>query len=519
MLVTELAERLEPSPVLGLLSLYDTENNAVRLLAAILRQRGYRVVEIYFKDWINNYFDPPATRELELLAEVLETERVNLLGLSLRSSPYFKVAGELTRFVRGRVGIPVIWGGLHPTLEPEKCIVEADAVCRGEAERALPEFIDRLSSHGDFLATSNFWFRTPQGVVRNEIGPLLEDLDSLPFRDYTHKDKFWIHRSRLRRGDPMASDPVYQIFTTRGCPFSCSFCYNSTLKKDLFLGKGRYYRQRSVRSVIEELHYARRVFRNLKRFRFDDEVFPFDKEWVAEFAERYRTEVGMPFECFLEPTIVDEEIVRRLRSAGLEVVYMGIQNNPRVSRQLYDRDVREDDILGAARLFHSLGIDARYQVILDDPLSTTEDKEWLFRLLLSLPRPIEVYLFSMTVYPRTELARKLMAEGLMTERDIEGEAQKTFRQYRVDLSYPRPAEDRFWAALIVLVSKSFIPKGLLFWLSRRLWLRRHPLPLVAFAQVANVAKMGWVAARMVSRGEMTTTLIRRWLHLRSLITQ
>ena len=40
-------------PRLGIISLWDVENNAVRILAATLRASGFKVVEIYFKDWIS----------------------------------------------------------------------------------------------------------------------------------------------------------------------------------------------------------------------------------------------------------------------------------------------------------------------------------------------------------------------------------------------------------------------------------------------------------------------------------
>ena len=41
-------------PRIGLVSMWDVENNAVRILAATLRAAGHKVVEIYFKDWISN---------------------------------------------------------------------------------------------------------------------------------------------------------------------------------------------------------------------------------------------------------------------------------------------------------------------------------------------------------------------------------------------------------------------------------------------------------------------------------
>ena len=54
-------------PRIGLLSMYDVENNAVRILAATLRAAGHHVTEIYFKDWVSNHIFPPTEEELESL--------------------------------------------------------------------------------------------------------------------------------------------------------------------------------------------------------------------------------------------------------------------------------------------------------------------------------------------------------------------------------------------------------------------------------------------------------------------
>ena len=56
---------------IGFISLYDIENNAARLLGACARQAGYQFTEIYFKDWINNKFDPPKDYEIERLLELI----------------------------------------------------------------------------------------------------------------------------------------------------------------------------------------------------------------------------------------------------------------------------------------------------------------------------------------------------------------------------------------------------------------------------------------------------------------
>ena len=505
---------------LGLVSLYDVENNAVRLLAACARAAGYRCVELYFKDWVNNHLDPPRPQELDNLIRLIREHELDVVGLSIRASAYHQVAVQLTGWIRRHCPhVKILWGGTHAILDPDRCIREADMVCRGEGEITLVQLLDRLSAGLDCSDLPNLVVRTGEEIVRNPVGPTVQDLDDLPFRDYTSRDKFFLMGRSVTQGDPMVSDPCFQMMNSRGCVFVCAYCYNSELS-ELYKGKGRYYRTRSVDSVLREIQEARKVFPRMKRIRFDDEVFLFSQDWYDRFVQRYPVEVGLPYEIFIEPKLAREDLFARLRDSGLEVVYMGVQNTYRVTNELYDRYVTNEQILECVHLFERLGLDARYQVILDDPEATWDDKRALFELLMSFPRgKFQLYLFSIVIFPNTKLARRLLAEGRITEADLEGERNKTFQQIRVSLNYPRPPEDLFWTSMLVLLTKDFLPTPFLFWLADNRFLQRHPRLLAWFAQGCNAVKMVGVVLRMLRRGEMSWTLVRRWMNVRSLITQ
>ena len=117
------------------------------------------------------------------------------------------------------------------------------------------------------------------------------------------------------------------------------------------------------------------------------------------------------------------------------------------------------------------------------------------------------------------MARKLLDEGRISPYEVEGpDNTRTFYQHRVNLQYPRPVEHTFWISLIQLLSKSFVPVPMLRGLSRSSVLRRHPWPLIQLAHGANYIKLGRQAGRLLAEGEMTSTLVRRWLHFGRVIT-
>jgi len=504
---------------LALVSLYVIENNGPRFIAALLRNHGFPVTEIYFKDLINNKIVYPTKNELKNLVNLLKKINPDIIGISVRASAYYEIAGKITSLLKRELNLPIIWGGMHTTVCPEESLKYADIVSIGEAELAMLDLMRRYSKKEDIVTTPNFWFKTKEGIKKNEIRPLLEKLDALPFRDYVSKNKYLIEGHRIRQGEPIKHYREFFISASRGCPFSpCSFCSNSQLEK-VFKGKGSYYRIRSVDNVIEELKQAKKIFKRLKRIRFDDEVFNFPKGWMEEFARQYAQFIKLPFEILLDPRAVDEENLRLLTEAGLKTVNLGIQNTERINKSLYNRNTTNQQVLRAARTIHNLNLEVHYHLLFDDPISNSRDKSDLFQLLLKIPRPYDLYLFSLIYFPQSALTERLLKENLITENEVEINDQKVLRQWRVDLSYPRSPEDRFWLSLIVLLSKNFVPLSFIRWLSRRRFLMSHPLGLVYFAQFSNLIKMAGVVLAQISTGEMTWIKFKEWANPRSLITQ
>ncbi len=504
-----------PGDAVALVSVYDTENNAVRQLAAGLRARGRRVVELYFKDWRNNRFEEPNDAEIRNLVRVLRDERVGLVGFSLRASAYEAVVRQLVGTVRAHTGLPCVVGGWHPTVRPESVITFADAIVRGEADETFPVFVERFFAGDPALAESpGCWVRVGDAVRRNAPAPLVARLDAVPWRDYDHADKWSIERHTVHRGDPMRGDPLFQVMCSIGCIQRCSFCHNSFDDG----APGARLRFRSVSSVLDELAARRRANPHIRRVRFDDEIFGIDRRWLREFAERYPTEVGLPFDFLTEPTVVSEEYAELLARAGADWVHMGIQSTESVNRDLLSRRADRDTTLAAVARLSKRGIRIRYLTMVDIPGVTDDQRRELFSFFASLPRPYDLYLFSLTHFPGSKMVEDLLAAGALDPSEVEGTAHKTFSQYRVELSWPREPEETWWIALYVLQSSGVVPQRLLRAVQAAGLGRTAPRPLVLAAHAATLAKTARVAGRMVRDGELTSTLVRRWWNPLSMVT-
>lgn len=265
-----------------LISLYCYDSFAIRSLYSLLKNKGYDVEAVFFKQLVSNRMEHPSDKEMQLLLGLLKQWNPALIGLSVRS-PFFGIAKDLILRIRGEVDSVIVLGGIHATICPEECIRYADIVCIGEGEDPLLELCRNMAIGRSITQIRNLWIRKGNKVIKNDIRPLLQDLD-VSGPDYSDARKYFIDNDALSDCDPILENKSYSIMASRGCPFQCTFCINSMLKR-IYKGKGSYVRKRSVVDVINELMVAKRRFRNLKRVMFIDEVFVLDKEWIGRFVK------------------------------------------------------------------------------------------------------------------------------------------------------------------------------------------------------------------------------------------
>ena len=501
-----------------LISLYGVENIGIRLISSVLKKEHLQVTTIYLKKWVNNNILPPRKVEVQHLLNFIKNINPSLIGISL-GSPYFKIAKDLTRQIKEKLDALIVWGGIHATIVPEECIEIADIVCIGEGEYPMLELVKNISEGKKIDNIQNLWIRQEDKVRKNALRDLIQDLDKLPLPDLEDENKYYIEDNRIFQEDPLYKSAEYRIIASRGCPFSCSYCYNNTLR-EIYEGKGKYVRQRSVEGVIKELEYVLEKLPNLRKIKFDDDTFVFSGEWIDDFCKHYKEKIQLPFEILLNPALIDETTLWKLKDSGLKWVQIGIQSgSQRELKEVYGRIPMNERILKFAELNKRLKLDVVYDIILDDPLATEEDKQALFKFLLQLPRPFRLFLYSLTLFPKTAITEKFLRLGLITEKDIEGKATKSFRQFRVSFGYPRSKEDTFYMSLFVLISKSFVPKKFIYWLHRRKFLRQYPYPLKIFSYLCNLIRISFMALIMLVRGELSSLKLKEYANLRLLLSQ
>ncbi len=290
-----------------------------------------------------------------------------------------------------------IAGGPHPTFFPEMLSNSSfDAICIGEAEEAIKQFLGSPNSK----SIPNFWFKTDEGIIKNPVQPLTEDLDTLPFPD----------RELVFKYDHINEGPIKHFIASRGCPYNCSFCFNKSFS-ELYEGKGSRVRFRSVDNLLDEIEQVISSSPT-KVVCFQDDTFILIPEWIKEFSIKYKERIGLPFYCHVRPNLIQGEIVDDLRNAGCYGANIGVESgNDNVKKDVLDRMVSNEQIYDAITLLKKNGIKVMAHNILGLPFTTLENDFETLELNIRC-QPDYAWASIFQPYPKTKLGERCVEEGM-----------------------------------------------------------------------------------------------------------
>ncbi|MDY6903060.1 MAG: radical SAM protein [Thermodesulfobacteriota bacterium] len=388
----------------------DLDTVGLKSLHYTVRDRGFSSVLLYLTE-------PLAAdgQTAEAVKRFIAKRPPRIIGISLMSHEYDQAA-FLTNYLKQYFpAIPVIWGGIHPTVAPEMCLADADFVCVGEGEAAVVRLLQALVNGKSVLSIPNIWHVTNGNVVKNPLLPLIETLDSLPVPDHLPVHAVIAHKGQIQQLNAFLfkkyarwRGTVFSVMASRGCPFACTYCCNDFFTR--LYGRQHKIRRRSPAALINQIANAVRQFPDIQYVNFHDDCFLATSDaFLADFCQRYKEQVGIPFIVRGIPKFFTERKMRYLKDAGVAWISIGLQSaSSRVLSDVYNRKSTVAEFVKAATLIQQFKVAVYYDVILDNPLEREDEKLALIPVLASAPRPYFLQLFSLVLYPGTALYDRII---------------------------------------------------------------------------------------------------------------
>jgi radical SAM superfamily enzyme YgiQ (UPF0313 family) len=368
-------------------------------LAAVLEQDGHQTTLFDFG------LDPDTSMEDDV--RQVYAFSPHLVGITAMTSAYHSVL-DTAALLKAQLGRPVVLGGPHATLYPERVLEEApsiDYVVRGEGEDTIRELVSALEGrNGDLSAIRGLTYRVRSGVVSNPDRGLIQDLDALPFpaRHLFDLERYGLHTPEGR--------PMMTILSSRGCPYSCAYCFKGIV--------GRTYRQRSPGNIVAELRQVVDQY-GIRDFYFVDDLFTLDVQRLHALMERFVEEkLEIHWQCLARVDRVSAEILHKMYAGGCRRIHYGIESGNEDILKRVGKGFKLEQVRQVVRWTREAGIQTKGYFMLGLPGDTEQTMRQTADFAASLD--LDEAMFSLTTpFPGTRLWDELVEKRPETEYSLD----------------------------------------------------------------------------------------------------
>ena len=299
-----------------------------------------------------------------LLQEKIDAFRPDVIGITFTTKQVMEANRILehcrNHAVSNNLEITFVAGGIHATVEPmfTLSVMKFDYVFMGEAENGIVD-IGRGVPFEEIKGVTSL---KSYDSSKKCFGEIVEDLDSLPFVDYSLCDLDFYTAPVFGESPPKKT--LYSIIA-RGCVNRCGFCAYQRSK----------VRFRSVQHVIDEIKHTRKQY-HFDRLRFLDSSIGMNRKLLLELCDNIKTQINDPdFEWYasIRSDQVDEELLRAMQESGCRHLFYGFESGSPSTLKLMNKGCTVEQNKKVLKLHKKLNFPLSVYMILGYPGETEDD--------------------------------------------------------------------------------------------------------------------------------------------------
>lgn len=402
------------------------------MIAAVLERAGARVRCIdclAYETWSRNGAEVTFGLPRGRLRAEIEAFEPDIVGLSNPFTAFIEDSRRIAKLVKQvNSRIQVVLGGIEASLPDRNRLLleqcpDIDVLVKSEGEVTVLELLSRydLEQRGfrQLSAVPGLLFRSDEGIVETRDRPFLEDLDALPLPAYHLFDLTRMFDNRLyaRYRGRRPGQRCLPIHTSRGCPYSCSFC-------SVHSQVGKAYRRHGPEYVRRHLQTVRQAY-GVQHVHFEDDNLTLHRKHSMELFAAIE-DVGITWDTpnGTRADSIDEALAAQMVRAGARSVSIAVESG---NQDVLDRVVRKrldlSDARAGLRNLHAAGLPTFVFLIIGFPGETEADvRDTLaFGRSAAVDYGVSNLVFVATPLPGTPLERECRSNGYLL-RDLNGES-------------------------------------------------------------------------------------------------
>jgi len=323
-------------------------------VGSALKKYGYQVKLINITE-----------REIDKTAQEIVNENPEYVALSVMTGVQTQHSAELSKKIKSlKKDLPILWGGIHPSLLPEQCIKEdyIDYLIIGEGEETIIEFTRALEQKNNFGDILGLAYKEDGYTKINPRRPLIQDLNKWRL-DFSLLDleRYFYKLGKYKR--------VIAYKTSRGCPFSCAFCYNN----DFNQGRWRVW---SEDVVLEDINYLKNNLQ-IDAVKFYDDNFFVDQDRAFSLLKA----IDLPSHIEIRIDFINDEIARKLKELKVFDMLIGLESGSDRLLQLIDKRFSLERMIEGVKSIAKYNLHASYSFIVGLPTETKKEFQETINLM------------------------------------------------------------------------------------------------------------------------------------------
>lgn len=337
----------------------------------------------------------------EILDDIIDNQ-YDLVGMQTYISNINRCLALASLIKKRRPTTRIILGGPHTTIFPDMVIKHpaVDFVTISEAEITVKELVECLNQDIEPNNVLGLYYKDKNGEIHtNSCRPLAEDLDVLPMPKYKIFDPNQYYPAVHIRGRR-----VFNLLTSRGCPYKCSFCAASKVW-------GRRYRYHSIERVIDEMKFLKEnLF--VDALQIYDDNFTTNKKRTKALCQRMIQEkLNLQWVCYTRADALnDEEMLILMKEAGCYMVVVGIENGNKRILKLINKSLDLDAAKKGVKLARKVGLNVLSSFMIGLPTETIEEIENTIQFSINIGLTHATYPI-FTPYPGTPIYEVAQENG------------------------------------------------------------------------------------------------------------
>jgi len=304
--------------------------------------------------------------EKQIDSAVREIKEMNpdYVGLSVMTGVQTGHSAEFSKKLKKISNIPILWGGIHPSLLVEQCIREdyVNYVIIGEGELTILKFTEQFLGNRNFSGVLGLAYKKDGEIFINPEAPLIENLDEWRL-DFSLIDleQFIFPLGKHKR--------IIAYKASRGCPFGCAFCYNHKFNKSR-------WRTWSEEVVKEDINYLKEKYK-IDGIKFYDDNFFVDKKRALSILQA----INIPTHLEIRIDAIDFTLAGELKKLGVFDMLIGLESGSDRLLQLIDKRFTTERLMRGVRAIADANLHATYSFIVGLPTETREEFEQTIDLM------------------------------------------------------------------------------------------------------------------------------------------